>query len=252
LAGYAQELGGLRLIARGVSPELLQPLRIENVEISSSQKRSAQLLNVVPLLLMLSALIGGMNIAIDSTAGERERGSLEPLLNNPVTRLELILGEWLTTTLSSTVVALLAALGFLLAGSALPLEDLDIKFFLGPRQAALMFLMAWPLAPFGAALQMLVASGARSFKEAQTYLSLLNFVPMMPAVALMMHPVEDAIWTSLIPTVAQVTAIVDLLEGDGVGWLRPMLMWSSSLVYSAGLLWALARVLEREKTIFGR
>lgn len=252
LSGYAQELGALRLIARGVSPELLQPVRIENVEVSSPEKRSAQLLNVVPLLLMLAALIGGMNIAIDSTAGERERGSLEPLLNNPVTRLEIVVGKWLTTTLSSTVVALLASAGFLLAGLGLPLEDLDIKFFLGPSQALQMFLIALPLAPFGAALQMLVACGAKSFKEAQTYLSLLNLVPMLPAMFLMLHPTEQAWWTALIPTVAQVTAIVDVLEGEGSGGGQALLMWSSTALYTALLLWGLARVLQREKTIFGR
>jgi sodium transport system permease protein len=252
LAGYSQELGALRLLARGVSPELLQPLRVENVEVSSPEKRSAQLLNIVPLLLMLSALIGGMNIAIDTTAGERERGSLEPLLNNPVTRLEVVVGKWLTTTLSSTLVALLSSLGFLVAGLLLPLEELDIKFFLGPTQALQMFLIAWPLAPFGAALQMLVASGARSFKEAQTYLNLLNFVPMLPAVFLMMYPADNALWTALIPTVAQVTAIVDVLEGESAGWMQPTLMWSSTCVYTVLLLWGLARVLEREKTIFGR
>jgi sodium transport system permease protein len=252
LVNYSQELGALRLLARGVSPEILKPLQVDSVEVSSQQKRSAQLLNVVPLLLMLSAFVGGMNIAIDATAGERERGSLEPLLNNPITRAEVIVGKWLTTTSSSTLVALISSFGFLIAGFLLPLEELDIKLYLGPAQAVRMFLCALPLAPFGAALQMLVASTARSFKEAQTYLNLLNFLPMMPAMFLMLHPSDAASWMALIPTVAQVTSIVDILEGESPGLLRFGLMWGSTLLYTAVLLWGLSRVLEREKTVFGR
>ena len=84
IATYSQMIGGLRLITRGVAPSVATAVRIEEVEVSSSQQRLATQLSILPLLLVLAALIGGMQIAIDSTAGERERGSLEPLLLNPV------------------------------------------------------------------------------------------------------------------------------------------------------------------------
>ena len=84
IAGYSQMVGGLRLITRGVAPLVATAIRIEEIEVSSSQQRLATQLSILPLLLVLAALTGGMQIAIDSTAGERERGSLEPLLLNPV------------------------------------------------------------------------------------------------------------------------------------------------------------------------
>jgi sodium transport system permease protein len=200
----------------------------------------------------LAALIGGMNIAIDTTAGERERGSLEPLLNNPLSRSALVLGKWLTTTFASTVISALAVLGFVLAGALLPLAELDVRILLGPVQAAQMLLVALPLAPFGAALQMLVACTARTFKEAQTYLGLLNLVPMAPAVVLMLYPNQGELWMAWVPALAQIAAITDILEGEPLGVWRILSLWGSSLLYTSVLLFALSRLLMRERIIFGR
>ncbi len=92
---YSSQLAGLRLIARGVAPSIAMPVRVQEVEVSSAQERLATLLNILPLLLVMAALTGGMQIAIDTTAGERERGSLEPLLLSPIPRVALAAGKWL-------------------------------------------------------------------------------------------------------------------------------------------------------------
>ena len=86
-------LGSLRLIARGVSPALATPVRVEEVECPARRSAPPPSLNFVPLFLVLAAFIGGMQIAIDSTAGERERGSLEPLLLNPAPRGAIVVGQ---------------------------------------------------------------------------------------------------------------------------------------------------------------
>ena len=83
LARYGSEIGALRLITRGVSPAGVTPLKLEEIEISTAQQRAAQVLSFIPMFIILSAFVGGMSIATDSTAGERERGSLEALLVNP-------------------------------------------------------------------------------------------------------------------------------------------------------------------------
>jgi sodium transport system permease protein len=137
LLGYTQGLGALRLMARGVSPQAAAPLALEELDLATPQKLAANLLSMVPLFLMLAALIGGMNLAIDSTAGERERGSLEPLLLNPVSRRSLVLGKWLATALASTIVALLTLVGLTLTIQHLPLEQLGMKVALGPKEAGL-------------------------------------------------------------------------------------------------------------------
>ena len=252
LRRYSGEIGAMRLLVRGVSPDLAQPLDIEAVDLATPEKLAANLLNMVPLFLMLAALVGGMNVAIDTTAGERERGSLEPLLLNPIPRYQLVLGKWLATVLAGTVVTVVTLLGFMAALTAVPLEDIGLKIVFGPREAALALAAVLPLVLVGGALQMLIATFARSFKEAQTYLNLLNLVPLIPSMFLMFNPLEDARWTPLVPTVAQVSLVVDLMRGEAVGAPALLMVAFSSLALSLCFLFALVRLLRSERIVFGR
>jgi sodium transport system permease protein len=252
LLGYTQGLGALRLMARGVAPQAATPLALEELDLATPQKLAANLLSMVPLFLMLAALVGGMNLAIDSTAGERERGSLEPLLLNPVSRRSLVLGKWLATALASTIVALLTLVGLTLTIQYLPLEQLGMKVALGPKEAGLILAALLPLTLFGAAVQMLIATFARSFKEAQTYLGLLNLVPMVPSMFLMMGSTQNAWWMYPLPTVAQVTVVVSVLRGDGIAAWQLLVIALSSLFYSALCVAVIERLLGRERIIFGR
>jgi sodium transport system permease protein len=252
LLGYAQELGALRLILRGISPQAAVPLSVEDINLATPQKLAANLLSMVPLFLMLAALVGGMNLAIDSTAGERERGSLEPLLLNPVSRRAIALGKWLATSVVSILVALITLVAFVFTIAQLPLERLGMRVVLGPAEAGLILAAILPLTLFGAALQMLIATFARSFKEAQTYLGLLNLLPMAPAMFLMLGPPSDAWWMLPIPTMAQVATVVSVMRGDSVAGWQLLIIASSSLLYSAVCLGCLERLLRRERIIFGR
>jgi sodium transport system permease protein len=252
LFGYAQSLGALRLLARGISPEAAAPLNFEEVDMATPEKLAANLLNVVPLFLMLAALVGGMNLAIDATAGERERGSLEPLLLNPVSRRAIVVGKWLATALTSACVALLTLAGFVLTIHLLPLERLGMKVTLGPTEVAQILATILPLGLFGSALQMLIATFARSFKEAQTYLGLLNLLPMAPSMFLMLGPEQNGWWMLPLPALAQVSTVVDLLRGEGVPPLHLLVIALSSIAYSALCLFFLERLLRKERIIFGR
>ena len=252
LLAYTQGLGALRLMARGVAPQTATPLGLEEIDLATPQKLAANLLSMVPLFLMLAALVGGMNLAIDSTAGERERGSLEPLLLNPISRRSIVLGKWLATALASTVIALLTLLGFMLVIARLPLERLGMRVALGPAEAVQILAAILPLTLFGAGVQMLIATFARSFKEAQTYLGLLNLIPMVPAMFLMLGPLPDD-WRMLpVPTMAQVGVVVRVLRGDLVPAWHLLVIALSSLAYSALCIAALERLLSRERIVFGR
>lgn len=250
--GYAQSLAALRLLARGISPEVAAPIELEEIDLSTPQKVAANLLNVVPMLLMLAAFMGGMNVAIDTTAGERERGSLEPLLLNPVPRFRLVVGKWLTTVVFSTVITLVTLIGLALTVRFLPLEEVGLKVLLGPREALAMLASVLPLTLFASSLQMLIATFARSFKEAQTYLSLFNLLPMAPSMVLMLEPTRTAAWMLPIPALAQVSTLVDVMRGESVPAWHFGLIALSSLAYAALCLWALVRLLGREQIIFGR
>jgi sodium transport system permease protein len=252
VSNYAQSLGALRLLARGISPEVAAPVALDEIDLSTPQKLAANLLNVVPLFLMLAALVGGMNVAIDTTAGERERGSLEALLLNPVPRRTLVVGKWLATSLASAAVATVTLFGFMITIHFLPLEELGMKVLLGPREALLMWSAVIPLALFGAGLQMLIATFARSFKEAQTYLNLLNLLPMAPSVFLMIDPTHTAWWMLPLPSLAQVATVVDVMRGEAVPAWHLAVILLSSLAYTAACLALIVHLLGKEKIIFGR
>lgn len=247
-----QTLGALRLLARGVSPSVASPVRVSSIDLATPEQAAAKLLYVVPMMLMMSAFAGGMNIAIDTTAGERERKSLEPLLLTPASRLGLLLGKWLTATVAAMVVIALGATLFALVPPLLPLEELGLRMKFDGPAAVLAWLWFAPLAGFGVALEMLLASFARSFKEAQTYLSLFLLVPTLPSLFLVYSPLESTWWTALVPALGQVTAVLDLIKDEPPPAAHLFLAWLGCACYATVVLVALERLLRRERVIFGR
>jgi sodium transport system permease protein len=169
-----------------------------------------------------------------------------------VSRRSIVAGKWLATSLASALVTLLTLLGFTLTLQYLPLERLGMRVALGPAEALLILAAILPLTLFGAALQMLIATFARSFKEAQTYLGLLNLVPTLPAMFLMLGSTQTAWWMLPLPTLAQVASIVSVLRVEAVPTWHLLVIAVSSVAYSLACLLALERLLGRERIIFGR
>ncbi len=252
IQGYGEQIAVLRLIARGVSPAVAAPVRIDEVEVSSAQKRAAMVLSFLPMMVVLAVFIGGMQIAIDSTAGERERGSLEPLLVNPAPRFSFVAGKCLASVVFAWAsVALTFALLVMVLERA-PLQGLGMWFELGPREIVGVLAAVLPLGFFASAVQMWVATFARSYKEAQTYVSFLMFLPMVPALVLILSPVEPAAWMIPIPLVDQHVLVTEALEG---GVMSPLSFAAAGLsAAGAALLFLLftTRLFRREKIIFGR
>ena len=185
LSAYSGQIGMLRLVARGVSPAVAAPIRIDEVDVSSAQQRAAMVMAFLPMFLVLATFVGGMNIAIDTTAGERERGSLEPLLVNPAPRKSIVAGKWLASVVFAWVSVLLTFVLLQQAMERAPLESLGMRFQLDAGDVGALLAAVIPLAFLASGLQVLVASFARSYKEAQTYVSFLIFVPMLPAFVMM-------------------------------------------------------------------
>jgi sodium transport system permease protein len=252
LEQYSRSIGALRLLARGVSPSLASPLDIDQVDLATPRRRAAQLLGMVPMFALLAAFMGGMNVAIDATAGERERGSLEPLLINPAPRLAVATGKWLVVVLHGIAILALTLAIFRLAVAYVPLEQTGITVELGARELVAIFGVALPIAPFAAALLMAVSIFSRSYKEAQTYLSIMVFVPMLPGFYLMVNPKSAETWMMWIPTFAQNVLAVDLLRGEAVAGFHVAL--ASAVTFAAGvaILALVGRLLGRERIVFGR
>jgi sodium transport system permease protein len=252
VGAYAGQVGTLRLLARGVSPELVQPVVVQEVDLSTPKSRAALFLGFIPMFVLLAAFIGGIYSATDATAGERERGSLEPLLLNPITRRKLVLGKWLATSVFSCLTVVLTLVCTVAALSRVSVDELGVSLSLAPKDAVLVLIVALPLALLASAGQVLVASFARSFREAQTYLSLMVFLPTLPAALVTVVPIKSQLWMMALPVFGQQVLLMDVIRGNPVS---PLGIVVAALVALGGALACVhvtAALFRRERIIYGR
>lgn len=252
LQRYGGEIGSLRLIARGISPVVAQAVQVEDVEVSSAQQRAAMILGFIPLFVMLSAFTGAMGISTDSTAGERERGSFEALLVNPAPRITIAAGKWLAGTITAWATVLITATLLFTMFRYLPLQDLGIRFRLGTPELLGTMAVVLPLAPLIVAIQMYVATFAKSFKEAQSYLSFLMMAQMIPGMMATMNPTGTKAWMYYVPWIGQQTLLTDVLGNKPIAPLVFVVVGVVNVVLAVAAVRATAGLLHREKIIFGR
>jgi len=214
---YGRERGQVSLLMRGVSPELLQPLQVEERDLASTQTRAAQLTGMLPFFVIMAVLYGALNAALDTTAGERERSSLEPLLMTPAARASLVVGKWGAVASLAILIAVLSCLSFLPAQWLLRSDTLQAMFQFGLHEA-LMFLAV--LLPFAAALSavlMAVAIRCKTFKEAQASSTVVVLgVSLLPLVTTF-NQSGEAPWHLWMPALAQYTLMMRVLKGEGFG-----------------------------------
>lgn len=249
---YDSQIANMRLMVRGISPTIISPLAIENIDMATPQSQGLVFLNILPYFIVMVTFLGGMYVIIDTTAGERERGSLEPLLINPVPRWQIVIGKLLASIPFALLAILLCLAGFWVVFNAFPLEDY-VGFQLGISLNALVgiFMMSIPMTLLASGLQMVIATFTRSFKEAQTYVSFLPLIPAIPGMALAFLPVKASFWTMLIPTFGQQILINQLMRGEA---LSALYVWVSTLVTLAAaliLIFIAIQLYQREKIIFG-
>lgn len=252
IASYSSQTSGLRLMARGITPAIASAIRLEEVEVSSAQQRLAMQLGILPLLLVIAALTGGMQIAIDSTAGERERGSLEPLLLNPIPRTSLAAGKWLAASLFGCGAVVFSMLLTVNVMRRVPWHDLGIRFRVSDGDLMNLLALILPLAFLLSAIVMFASTFARSFKEAQSYIGMVMLVPMVPGIVSMLYPLSNRPWLAPVPIVGQYALAADLLGGQPPSLISYTLAGLSALAVALLLVFITARLLQRESIIFGR
>jgi sodium transport system permease protein len=218
LGGFNQERAALNLALRGVSMELLKPVEVEERDLASVQARASRLTAMVPMFIIMAVLYGALTAALDSTAGERERGSLEPLLMNPVPHGALVVGKWGAVALMGMVVALLSSLSFVPAQWLLRSDSLQAMFQFGMGEVLAFWLLQIPLAAGLSGLLMALAIRSKTFKEAQAGSTLVvTVVSLMPMVTLL-NPGGDAPWYLWVPGLAQNTLMLAVLKGEALRW----------------------------------
>lgn len=216
LRGFVQEQSLLRLAWRGVAPATLEVVDIQERDLANPQSRAAQLTGMLPFFIMMAVLYGALNAALDTTAGERERGSLEPLLMNPASRLSLVIGKWGAVAAVGMLIALLSCLSFLPAQGFLRSETLAALFQFGGREASLFLALLAPLAAALAAVMMAIAIRCRSFKEAQANNTVVILgVSLLPMVTLF-NQGGEAPWHLWTPALGQVTLMNRVLKGQSL------------------------------------
>jgi len=252
LQGYASQVAALRLIGRGVSPMVVTPLQLQELEVSSAQQRAAQVLNFIPMFIVLAAFTGGMQIATDSTAGERERGSLEALLVNPAPRGVIVGGKWLAAALSAALSVAITTTLCLLLLRFIPMAELGLRFRLGPAQVGWMVAAVLPVCLLSTSIQLYLSTFARSFKEAQTYMGYLIMVPTLPGLLSSVYPITSQPWMYPVPILGQHLLAGDVLGGKAPSPLMFALAALSATATAAILVHLTTRMLTKEKIVFGR
>lgn len=231
LSAYAQNVGALRLLARGIDPGITRAVGVQSRDLATPEAKRGMLLAVLlPLLLVLWSFIGGAHISMDATAGERERQSLEPLLATPASRGAIVSGKMLASVLLGITSLVLTLLSFKLSATLATgmARSLDVSM---PAIAQLLVVLL-PLVLVGTALITFLSAGAKSMKEAQSHMTWLIFLPMLPSYALMAYPLKDqALWQYAVPFLSQNQMLVKITRGESASPAQ----WGLYLVCAFGL-----------------
>lgn len=244
LQGFNQERATLQLAVRGVSPSLLEAVQIEERDLANPATRAAQLATMVPFFVLMAVLYGALNAALDTTAGERERGSLEPLLMNPASRTALVVGKWGAVACVGMLIAVLSCFSFLPGQWLLRSETLAAMFQFGLPEVASFLALLLPLAGALSALLMAIAIRCKSFKEAQANATVVVLgVSLLPLLTIF-NQEGEAPWHLWVPALAQITLMGRVLKGEPMAWMDIGVPLGVSAVLAAACIAYVAKTLK--------
>jgi sodium transport system permease protein len=247
LNNYSQQVGNMRLQVRGISPEVTRALNVNISDISTPESRNAKLVILVPYIVIMFIMVGGMYLAIDTTAGEREKGSLESLLTLPVSRNNVLLAKLLATAFFSALTFLLVLIGLSLSMKYAPVES--ITLIIDASKLIHIFISCLPFVFVASSILILLASFTKSYKEAQSYLSFIMMVPTLPLMMLGVISPEASLSNMWAPSLSQALIIIETLKGDTIPMHLTALSMGSSLAIAALLSYAAIKLYQRERIL---
>jgi sodium transport system permease protein len=246
LGEYTRSIAAQRLIVRGVDPLLLAPVALQELDVSTPVSRSVLIIGMLSFFLILALMTGGMYLAIDTTAGERERGTLEPLLTTAVARESLLYGKMLATCSYMLLSLLLTTSVFFVVLGRVGLEELGMSANLGPRTALAVIGVTAPLIPAAAALLTIVAAYTRSAREAQAWISVVQLLPTLPLVFASMLNLAATNALMAVPSLSQHFLITRLLRAEPLPLMQLGISVGCTLSLGAVLVFAAGRLYRRE------
>ncbi len=247
IQSYSSQIGSLRLLSRGIAPEVIRPIQVNISDVATPQARNGQILTMMPYLIIMFIMAGGMYLAIDTTAGEREKGSLEPLLTQPVKRHIVLLAKLGATIVFSSITFLLVLIGLALAFEYMPIDSISLS--VGPAKVAKVFLWCLPFVFVACSLMVLLASFTKSYKEAQSYLGMVMLVPSLPLILLAFLSPEPSIDNMWIPSLSQGLIIIETLKGESISFPLIGLSMITSLGLATLLSWLAIKLYQRERIL---
>lgn len=247
---YSAQIGAMRLQLRGVSPNLMQVVMIEDHDQATDQSKGAQLMLFLPYFLIMGLFMGSMYLAIDTTAGEKERKSLEPLFLNPVSRVDVLSGKLAATIGFGLLTLVLTLIAFKLTLPFYPSQSLGLTLSLGLADMGLMLLVLLPLSLLAGSIQTIIAAFSKSFKEAQTYVNLVIFIPLIPSMLLMFMPVKEKLWMMATPILSQNIIINEMIRGEAVSWSNIGISVAGTFLVGMVLAWIAVRLYNKESMLF--
>ena len=252
LRAYNRLWGAERLVLRGVTPGVANPLSVEPVDLATPQQSGSLLLFLVGFYALFAGLAGGMAPALDTAAGERERQSLEPLLMTPARPVELALGKWLAVGAYAGLVVLCTLLLFYLTLSFAPLPPVGVPFLFGARELGRFVVVLLPLVIAFPAILLYLAARGRTLKEAQANVSLVFLVVgFLPVFSLFLQWREPE-WIAAVPVAGQYSLLRIALRGEALPALQVVMSYAAPIAIAVIALAAVTRLLSRESVLAGR
>ena len=252
LRTYNREWGQGRLLLRGVAPEVANPLQVEAHDLATPQSSGSLILFMIAYYGLFAAVMGGMAAAIDTTAGERERQSLEPLLITPARPLELVTGKWLAVGMLNAAVVIVTLAGFYLTLRFGPLPSVGVPFLFGAAEFGRFIAVLLPLMFLMPAVLLYIGVRGRTFKEAQSNVSVVLFVVSIIPVVQMFLQAREPWWLGWVPISGQYALLSRALRGEALPVLALAQSYVAPVLLTALALWAVARLLSREAVLAGR
>jgi sodium transport system permease protein len=249
---YGNQIGSMRLIARGVDYNIGTALVVEELDLSTAQSKAASMLTMMPYFIIAALILGGMYVATDVVAGERERQSLEQLFLNPVPRWVFVLGKLAAVVLFAAVTLAGTLIGFVILARLLPSTELGINLRLDGLTVLRIVVVVLPLLVFVATLELMISAFSKSFRAAQASLSLVSLFPMVPGVILMMRQTPPKPWMRVMPMVSEQVLIVKMLRGEPTPLPEVAMAMAATALGALILYFVTLRAFSDERLLFGR
>lgn len=252
LRAYSDKIGNERMILRGVAPAIARPIQIEDYDLATPEQRGARLLQIMSFYALFAGLMGAIAAALDVTAGERERQTLEPLLTTPVTAMELAVGKWLSVSAINLLAVTTSLVGFLVALQFVPLAKLGLPFNFGAREFAGFMAVLFPFAFLVPAVFLAAGSAAKTAKEAQSSLAMgASLVGMLPLISFL-RQTQAPWWDAWVPVNGQYAVLSKVLRSEPIPALDWAAMYAIPVIGVVLGLAIFAQRLNNEKLLAGR